>query len=377
MNKRAPALTLGVEEEYFLVDRDTYDLVREPENRMFELCEAKLPQQVSPEFIRCQLEVGTKVCRSAKEVRAELIKLRSGIAEVCGEYNIAPIAASTHPFARWKDHQHTQKERYLQLAENMQSIANRMLIGGMHIHVGIEDEDVRIDLMNQFTYFLPHLLAMSCSSPFWHGYKTGLDCYRLTVFNDMPRTGLPSRFDSFSEYKRHAQVLIDAGIIEDDTKLWWDIRPSGKYPTLEVRVMDICTNVNHAVSIAALVQSLFLTLHRLKEKNLRWRVYRKMLVEENRWRAMRYGVNGSLIDFGSVSLVEYKDLIEELFDFVRDSAEELGCLDELEACRDIVYNGSSAKRQIAVYETALANGLTSEAAMEKVVAWMIAETVDF
>jgi len=374
---KAPAFTLGIEEEYFLVDKDTRNLVREPSDELLEKCEQRLGEQVSPEFIRCQLEIGTKVCQNVQEVRKDLVKLRTAIAEECSAYNIAPIAASTHPFARWHEQQHTQKERYLQLATDMQSIAQRMLIGGMHIHVGIEDEDLRIDLMNQVTYFLPHLLALSCSSPFWHGYKTGLDCYRLTVFNDMPRTGLPSRFDSFSEYKRHAQVLVDAGIIEDDTKLWWDIRPSRKYPTLEVRILDICTRLDHAVSIAALVQSLFLTLYRLKEKNVRWRVYRKMLVEENRWRAMRYGVDGSLIDFGKGALVEYKELMEEMFDMVKDAAEDLGCYEEVLALSDILDNGSSAKRQKLVYEESIATGNDNGQAMRDVVDWMIKETINF
>jgi len=377
MSNSVPSLTLGVEEEYFIVDPTSRDLVKEPDEAMLSRCEEKFPGQVSPEFIRCQLEIGTKVCNSVAEVRSQLVSLRSGIADVCNDYSLAPIAASTHPFARWKDHQHTQKERYLQLAENMQAIANRMLIGGMHIHVGIEDEDLRIDLLNQFTYFLPHLLALSCSSPFWHGYKTGLDCYRLTVFNDMPRTGLPSRFESFSEYKRHAQVLINAGIIEDDTKLWWDIRPSGKYPTLEVRIMDICTQVEHAVSIVALVQSLFLTLYRLKERNVRWRVYRKMLIEENRWRAMRYGVSGSLIDFGKGELVKYAELQDEFINEVQEAAIELGCLDEVNAARNIVANGSSAKQQVAVYDKALHAGATEQEALNAVVDWMIAETVKF
>ncbi len=377
MSSKRPSLTLGVEEEYFLVDRATRDLLANPPAEMFSQCEQRFPGQVSHEFIRCQLEVGTKVCKDVTEIREDLVKLRSGIAEEVAAFGAAPIAASTHPFARWQDQKHTPQERYLQLAENLQAVAQRMLIGGMHIHFGIEDEDTRIDLMNQFTYFLPHLLALSCSSPFWHGYKTGLRCYRLTVFNDLPRTGLPSRFDSFAEYQRHIQILVRAGIIEDSTKLWWDVRPSGRYPTLEVRIMDLCTTVDHAVSITALAQSLFLTLYRLKQKNLRWRIYRKMLISENRWRAMRYGTDESMIDFGKGALVNYQDLMAELFEEVKESAKDLGCYEEVLGCKDILANGNSAKRQIDVYDKAIGDGKTENGALFAVVDWLVEETVNF
>jgi len=201
-----PLLTIGIEEEYFLVNKDTRDLASNPPEEMLQRCQAEYGEQISPEFIQSQIEIGTKVCTTISEARSELIKLRSAVSEIASEYNIAPIAASTHPYAKWREQKHTERERYKMLADDFQVVANRMLIGGMHIHFGIDDKDLRIDLMNQFGYFLPHLLALSCSSPFWLGSNTGLECYRLTVFNDMPRTGLPTRFDSFAEYERNVMV---------------------------------------------------------------------------------------------------------------------------------------------------------------------------
>ena len=372
-----PLLTLGIEEEYFLVDKDTRDLVSNPPKEMLQRCHAKYGEQICPEFIQSQIEIGTSVCSNISEARLELIKLRSAVAEIASEYNIAPIAASTHPFAKWREQKHTARERYKMLADDFQLIANRMLIGGMHIHYGIEDEDLRIDLMNQFCYFLPHLLALSCSSPFWLGSNTGLECYRLTVFNDMPRTGLPTRFDSFAEYERNVNVLVEAGIIEDSTQIWWDIRPSGRYPTVELRVMDVCTNMEDSLSIAALAQSLFHMLFRLRSKNQRWREYRKMLLSENRWRAMRYGLDGSLLDFAKGELTPFPQLIEELIDLVKEDATELGCLAEVLNCRNILKRGNSAHQQVAIYKQGLANGMDQSTALKAVVDWMISETVKF
>ena len=377
MPVKKPLFTLGIEEEYFLVDKETRDLVSNPPEEMLARCHAKYGDQICPEFIQSQIEIGTQVCSTISEARSELVKLRTAVAEISSEYNIAPIAASTHPFAKWRDQKHTERERYKMLADDFQLIANRMLIGGMHIHYGIEDKDLRIDLMNQFCYFLPHLLALSCSSPFWLGSDTGLECYRLTVFNDMPRTGLPTRFDSFAEYERNVNVLIEAGIIEDSTKIWWDIRPSGRYPTVELRVMDVCTSMEDSLSIAALAQSLFHMLFRLRTENKRWREYRKMLLSENRWRAMRYGLDGSLIDFAKGELTPFPELIEELIEMVKDDAEELGCLQEVLNCRNILQRGNSAHRQVEIYNQSLAAGDEQNIALQKVVDWLLTETVNF
>ena len=225
-----PEFTLGIEEEYLLVDKDTRDLAQEPPPALLAKCEEALRGQVSPEFLRSQIEVGTRVCRSMQEARDQLIHLRSTVGRIAGEFGLAPIAASTHPFAKWASQQHTDKERYNVLARDLQHVARRLVICGMHVHVGIEDEDLRIDLLGQATYFLPHLLALSTSSPFWEGAQTGLKSYRLSVFDELPRTGLPYQFESWSEYERRIELLVSAGLIEDATKLWWDLRPSRALP---------------------------------------------------------------------------------------------------------------------------------------------------
>src|SRR4029079_385961 len=232
-NQPPPSFSLGIEEEYLLVDRDTRDLVPDPPPTMLEECQQRLEGRVSPEFLRCQIEVGTRVCSSLAEARADLADLRATVAEVAGRHALAPIAAATHPFASWTAQKPTERERYLTLARDMQAPARRLIICGLHVHVGLEDPQRRIDLVGQVAYFLPHLLALSTSSPFWRGNDTGLKSYRIAVFNEMPRTGLPESFDSFAEYERHLAVLVKAGLIEDGTKLWWDCRPSARFPTLE------------------------------------------------------------------------------------------------------------------------------------------------
>ncbi len=370
-----PSLTVGVEEEYLLVDRQSRDLVQEPPDAMMAECEEMLSGQVTPEFLRAQIEVGTRVCKSAKDVRSDLRRLRSSIATVADKYGYAPIAASTHPFGHWEEQKQTPKERYDMLAKNMQAVARRLLICGMHVHVAIEDPDLRIDLMNQVGYFLPHLLALSTSSPFWRGENTGLMSYRLTIFDGLPRTGLPDRFTSFAEYERLVSQMVKAGCIEDATRLWWDIRPSARYPTLEMRMTDICTRLDDNVTIAAFFQSLLRALLRLRQNNQRWRIYPPSLVMENRWLAQRHGVTGRLVDFGKAEMVPFADLLEELLEFVRADAMALDCLSEVNDARDIVARGTSAQRQIAVHDAAVAEGAGKREALEAVVDFLIAETV--
>lgn len=257
-----PAFTLGVEEEYLLVDPGTRDLVSDPPPKLMEQCVKRLGEQVSPELMRAQIEVGTPICHSVSDVRDELRKLRGVVAEVSQTFGYAPVAVSTHPFARWLKQKQTEKERYSELTAEMQATARRLLICGMHVHVGIEDPELRIDLMSQLSYFLPHLLALSCSSPFWEGEDTGLKSYRLTVFDALPRTGLPEQFVSYAEYERHLAVLVNAGLIKDASMIWWDLRPSARFPTLETRIMDVVTDMNHALSLVALTQCLLRMLYR-------------------------------------------------------------------------------------------------------------------
>ncbi|MGH8875506.1 MAG: carboxylate-amine ligase, partial [Acidimicrobiia bacterium] len=338
-------------------------------------CQELLQGQVSPEFLRSQIEVGTRVSADIDAARRDLVRLRRTVADVADRYGAAIIASSTHPFAEWRQQLPTPKDRYLMLAEDLQVVARRLVICGMHVHVGIDDRDLRIDLMNQATYFLPHLLALSTSSPFWHGVKTGLKSYRTSVFKSMPRTGLPGEFSSWSEYQRHVEVLVRAGIIEDASKLWWDIRPSANYPTLEMRVSDICTRLEDAMCVAAIYLSVLHMLYRRRLDNQRWRQYAPMLVSENVWRAQRYGTSESLMDFGKGELVPFADLVDEIIDLVRPDAEALGCPAEVEHARAIVAQGTSADRQLTAYAKAMAEGSEEQAALEAVVDHLIEDTL--
>ena len=369
-----PTFTIGIEEEYLLVDKKTRALAVDPPDSMLRKCKRLFKDQVSPEFLRAQIEIGTRVCRTLEEARWELTRLRKVIVDVANEYDMAPIAASTHPFATWGEQKYTEKDRYRVLEKEMQAAARRLVICGMHVHVGIEDDELRIDLLNQFAYFLPHLLAMSCSSPFWRGENTGLMSYRLTVFDALPRTGLPQRFTSFAEYTRHVNVLVNAGLIPDASKIWWDMRPSSRYPTLETRVMDVCTDLEDALSLAALVVCILRMLYRLRLANKRWRNYNRMLLNENRWRAMRYSFDQGLLDLAKGQLVPVPDLIDELLELIRDDADAIGCLDEVVRCRDIFARGTSAHHQLRVYEDAIEKGAEQHDALCQVVDYLIEET---
>jgi carboxylate-amine ligase len=374
-NYVGPTFTIGIEEEYLLVDVETREVAVDTPDSMLSECEARIRDLVRPEFLTSQIEIGTRVFKDVRGAREDLAWLRRTVSDVAAKYGLAPIAASSHPFSEWQSQKHTDKERYHVLARDMQAVARRLLICGMHVHVGIEDDELRIDLMNQVGYFLPHLLALSTSSPFWRGEDSGLKCYRLSVFDELPRTGLPSRFDSYGEYKRHVDVLINAGIFEDASMIWWDVRPSAKFPTLEMRITDVCTRLDDAVSIAALYQCILRMLYRLRRENQRWREYDIMLIEENRWRAKRYGIDEGLIDFGKGEMVPCADLLEELIEMTRDDARALGCVEEVEHCRRIVKRGTSAHRQLATYGEVIAAGGSPREAVNKVVDVLIQETV--
>lgn len=370
-----PAFTIGIEEEYLIVDRETRELVQDLPDGLMNSCEEILGGKVSPEFLRSQIEIGTKVCANIHEARDELKDLRRAVADVCNEYGLAPIAASTHPSADWWEQRHTDAPRYNILANALGGVIRRLLICGMHVHVGIEDPDVRVDLMNQVLYFVPHMLALSTSSPFWNGKETGLKSYRTSVFRAVPRTGMPDEFDTWAEYQRHVDVLVNAGVIEDATKLWWDLRPSARYPTLELRSNDICTSIDDTMTIAAMYVSLLSMLYRRRVQNQRWRIYSRMLIEENVWRAQRYGISDSLIDFGRGELVEFPQLVEEILSLVKKDAKLLDCADDLNHARTIAERGTSADHQTKVYHDALGAGATQHEALERVVDWLIEETV--
>lgn len=369
---KEPTFTIGIEEEFLLVDRESRDLVEAPA-RLMEDCAAELADQVSPEFLQCQIEVGTKVCRNTSEARDDMKRLRACIHRVAQGYGLAPIAASCHPFAEWNRQHHTDKDRYNALSRDLGGVARRMLICGQHVHVGIEHDELRIDLMNQFTYFLPHLLALSASSPFWKGEDTGLASYRLTVFDNLPRTGLPPRLESWSSFQRAVQIIIDTGAIEDSSKIWWDLRPSARFPTLESRICDVSPRLEDTLTIAAVTQAVMRKLWTLRRANQRWRIYDRFMVGENRWRAQRYGMSEGLIDFGVLRVVPFATLMEELVELVGPEAEALGCRHEVERAVDMAAKGTSADRQRARFNAGIKAGDSRHDALVGVVDLLIDE----
>ena len=374
MAVKEPSFTLGIEEEYLLVDRSTRDLVRDIPHDLFQACEQALRGQVAREFLKSQIEVETRVHSSPRDAGEELGMLRRTVSRLAAEHGLAPIAASTHPFARWSTQEPTERARYRVIAEDLAGVGRRLVICGMHVHVGIEDDELRIDLMNQARYFMPHLLMLSTSSPFAEGEDTGLKCYRLAAYQELPRTGLPGRFNGWEEYRRTVDLLVRSGVIEDASKIWWDLRPSARFPTLEMRIPDVCTRLEDAVCVASLYLSILRMLYRIRRSNQTWRTYPLFLLSENRWRAQRYGVQGTLFDFGRAELVPFSDLIDELLGLVSEDARALGCSAEIEHARVIAARGTSADRQVACFKQALARGASQEEALHSVVDDLAAET---
>ena len=370
-----PSFTIGIEEEYLLVDKASRDLVREMPQLLFDAAQQAMPDKVAREFLKSQIEIGTGVHKTPREAGVELASLRQTVAKLAGEHGLAPIAASTHPFARWSTQEPTERERYQAIARDLAGVGRRLVICGMHVHVGIKDDELRIDLMNQARYFLPHLLVLSTSSPFCEGEDTGLKCYRLAAYHELPRTGLPGRFESWEEYRHTVDLLVRNDIIEDASKIWWDLRPSSRFPTLEMRVTDVCTRLEDAVCVAAMFASILRMLYRIRRANQTWRSYPLFLLSENRWRAQRYGVAGTLFDFGKGELVPFRDLVEELLVLLREDADALGCTAEIEHARTIVAGGTSADRQVACFEQLVAEGASREAALKGVVDHLIAQTL--
>ncbi len=370
----APSFSMGIEEEYLIVDQQSRDLVSETPKGMLEECQQQLGNQVSPEFLQCQIEIGTPVCNSLAEARESLSYLRGEIARIAESHGVAIIAASTHPFGSWQKLKRTPKQRYQDIEQDLQSVVRRLVISGMHVHVGIDDDELRIDLLSQISYFLPHLLALSTSSPFWQGQDTGLKSYRIAVWDEMPRTGLPDTFDSYVHFQRHVQILVEAGLIADGSKLWWDVRPSIRYPTLEMRISDLCTRMEDALCIAALYRCILHMLYRLRQDNQRWRRYSPMLINENRWRAQRYGIDQGLVDFGRGCIVPYPELLEEILGLLEVDAQALDCELEVQHARTILERGTSAHRQIASYQEAIAAGAEPTEALRAVVDMLIVET---
>ena len=345
---KAPSLTLGLEEEYQIIDPAT----RELRSYITQILDADhlVLAQVKPELHQSMVEIGTEVHQTPAELRAELIKLRRQVNELAERNGLRIAAAGTHPFSSWLTQEITPLERYVGVKEDMQDLAQQLLIFGTHVHIGIEDREFLIDAMNVVRYMLPHLLCLSTSSPFWMGRETGLKSYRSIIFRHFPRSGIPRIFQSWGEFSYLLDTLVRTRCIPDGSKLWWDVRPNHSYPTLEIRICDVCTRVDEAVAVAAILQAIVAKVWRLRRDNMTFRVYPTDLIDENKWRAVRYGLDGKLLDLGKQQEVPARDLLRELIEwFIGDVVDDLGSRKEVEYAYRIMEEGSSADRQLATF----------------------------
>ena len=346
---KPPSLTLGIEEEYQIIDPETRELRSYITEILHE--DHVVLGEIKPELHQSIVEVGTTVCQSPAQARAELRRLRGMVMQLAARKGLKVVAAGTHPFSSWMTQEITPLERYLGVKQDMQDLAQQLLIFGTHVHIGIEDREFLVDAMNVARYFVPHLLCLSSSSPFWMGRNTGLKSYRTVVFRNFPRTGIPRIMRDWGDFDYLHQTLVDTGCIPDGSKIYWDLRPHHAYPTLEFRFLDVCTRVDEAVAVAAILQAIIAKLWKLRRDNMTFRDYPSDLIEENKWRAVRYGLDGRLIDFGKSQERPARDLIRELLEwFIDDVLDELGSRDEVAVAFDILQHGSSADRQLAVFE---------------------------
>ena len=340
--------TLGIEEEFQIVDPQSREL-RSRVSEILDEGKTLLGEQLKPEMIQSMIEVGTGICKDIKEARTDITNLRGIVAGLARKQGLEIVAAGTHPFSHWQDQKIFDNDRYNLIVEENQIIARSLLTFGLHVHVGIADPDRAIDIMNAVRYMLPHMLALSTSSPFWVGKQTGLRSYRSEVFTRMPRTGIPDHFESDSAFQRYVQLLIRTRCIDDAKKIYWDVRPHPFFPTLEFRICDIPTRVDDTIAIAALFQALVAKVDRLLDQNLTSRLHHKMLIEENKWRAVRYGLDGKMIDFGKGKEVSIRDLVRELLHFVDKVVDDLGSRKEIEHIHTILERGTSADEQLRVW----------------------------
>lgn len=359
--------TLGIEEEFQIVDPETGDL-RSRISEILEQGRLLLGEQVKPEMHQSMVEVGTGICENIQAARRDVTHLRRTISDLARQQGLCIVAASTHPFAHWGDQKITEHERYFQLVEDMQHLARELLIFGLHVHVGVEEREVAIHIMNAARYLLPHLLTLSTSSPFWMGVDTGLRSYRCEVFKKFPRTDIPDYFNSWGEYESFVNLLIKTHCIDNAKRIWWDLRVHPIFPTLEFRICDIPTRMDDTIAIAAVIQAIVAKLYKLIKLNLGFRLYRRALIQENKWRAVRYGLDGKLIDFGKQLELPARDLILELLEFVDDVIDDLGSREEINGVHRILADGTSADRQRAVHRR------TGD--LKKVVEHLIRETVE-
>ena len=365
-----PDLTIGIEEEYLLVDPQTGDLRAMPD-AMHDDLRAALGDRISREFLDCQVEVGTGVCAGIAEARDDLGHLRRTVQRIAGAHGLAPIAASCHPWADWADQDRTDKPRYAKLDDDLGAVARRMLIGGMHVHVGIADRNTRIAVMNRLTPWLPVLLALSASSPFWQGQDTGLASWRVSVFDGMPRTGLPPRFRDWDDYSAATGALVDLGVMEDTSKIWWDLRPSHAFPTIEARLCDVSPRMEDTLTLAAIVQGLAGMVMRGVDADAT--LPDPLIMQENRWRAQRHGVAGGLIAGQPPAMVPMTRIVEDMLDLIAPDTDALGGTAQALRARDIVRDGSSAARQRALWQKARDGGASDRDALAHVVRALIAE----
>ena len=343
------AFTVGVEEEFQIVDPATWEL----RSHVSELLAESAPafgDQIKREMHQSIVEVGTKICANVEELAEEIIRIRRDLSDAAERVGLRVAAAGTHPFSNWMDQVLSPGERYQNIVEEMGQLARSLLIFGLHVHVAVPERESMIGLMNEARYFLPHLLALSTSSPFWMGRDTGLKSFRTTVFRRFPRTGIPDHFGSWSDYEEYVNLLVKLRSIDNAKKIWWDLRPHPTFGTLEFRICDVPTAPRASIAIAALAQAIIVKLYRLRERNLGFRRYHRALIEENKWRAARWGIEGKLIDFGKREEVPMRDLALELLAFVDDVVEELGSRREVEYVRRILSDGTSAERQLQVYQ---------------------------
>jgi carboxylate-amine ligase len=346
---KAPSLTIGIEEEYQIIDPQS----RELKSYITEILsgDSMILDEVKPELHQSMVEIGSRVCRTPQELRGELVRLRGMVMDLAGKNGLVIAAAGTHPFSCWTKQEITPLERYIGVRQDLQDLAQQLLIFGTHIHIGIEDRDFMIEAMNVSRYLLPHVLALSTSSPFWQARRTGLKSYRSIVFRNFPRTGVPPILESYSDYEELLGVLVNTGCVPDGSKIWWDARPHHAYPTLEFRVCDVCTRVEEAVCLASILQAIIAKIWKLRRDNLTFRLHSSALVEENKWRAVRFGLDGNLIDFGKEREQPARELITEMLEwFVDDVVDELGSRREVEYAFEIMRGGTSADRQLATYD---------------------------
>lgn len=344
--------TIGVEEEFQIIDPATGEL-RSHVTQLMESSTPSIRDQLKPEMHQSIVEIGTSICGDVGELRREMVHLRRELCTSAERAGLRVAAAGTHPFSTWIDQVISPGERYQHIVEELQQLARSLLIFGLHVHVAVPDRTTAVDLMNAARYFLPHLLALSTSSPFWMGRDTGLKSYRTAIFRRFPRTGIPDHFGSWGEYESYVKLLVDLHCIDDGKKIWWDVRPHPVFGTLEFRVCDVPTRVDETIALAALTQAIVVKLYRLYEKNMGFRLYRRALIEENKWRAARWGLDGKLIDFGKRTELPMRDLAIELIEFVDDVVDELGSREEVAYVKTILRDGTSADRQLRVYRETL------------------------